>query len=47
MLAAQSAQIGVAVTELYPHFNLGGSIGVATTDINNKSGWRPVRSGQY
>ena len=37
MLAAQSAQIGVAVTELYPHFNIGGSIGVATTDINGKS----------
>ncbi len=36
-LAAQSAQIGVAVTELYPHFKIGGSIGVATTDINNKS----------
>ena len=36
LLAAQSAQIGVAITELYPHFNLGGSIGVATTDIGSK-----------
>jgi NodT family efflux transporter outer membrane factor (OMF) lipoprotein len=26
-LAAQSAQIGFAVTELYPHFSIGGSIG--------------------
>lgn len=33
VLAAQSAQIGVAITDLYPHFSLGGSIGVATTDI--------------
>ena len=32
-MAAQSAQIGVAVTDLYPHFSLGGSIGVSTTDI--------------
>ena len=36
VLAAQSAQIGVAITELYPHFSLGGSIGVATTDIDGK-----------
>ncbi len=36
-LAAQSAQIGVAITELYPHLRLGGSIGVATTDIGGKS----------
>jgi NodT family efflux transporter outer membrane factor (OMF) lipoprotein len=36
VLAAQSAQIGVAITELYPHFTLGGSIGVATTDIGDK-----------
>jgi NodT family efflux transporter outer membrane factor (OMF) lipoprotein len=36
VLAAQSAQIGVAITELYPHFSLGGSIGVATTDIGGK-----------
>lgn len=35
-MAAQSAQIGVAVTELYPHFTLGGSIGVATTTIGGK-----------
>ena len=31
-LAAQSAQIGFAVTELYPHFSIGGSIG--TSAIN-------------
>ncbi len=37
VLAAQSAQIGVAVTELYPHFNIGGAIGVASTDIGGKS----------
>lgn len=36
ILAAQSAQIGVAITELYPHFTLGGSIGVATTTIGGK-----------
>ena len=36
LLAAQSAQIGVAITELYPHFTLGGSIGVAATDIGGK-----------
>jgi NodT family efflux transporter outer membrane factor (OMF) lipoprotein len=28
-LAAQSAQIGFAITELYPHFGLGGSIGTS------------------
>lgn len=32
-LAAQSAQIGFAVTELYPHFSIGGSIG--TEAINS------------
>ncbi len=36
VLAAQSAQIGVAITDLYPHFSLGGSIGVATIDIGGK-----------
>ena len=36
VMAAQSAQIGVAITELYPHFTLGGSIGVATTTIGDK-----------
>jgi len=36
VMAAQSAQIGVAITELYPHFTLGGSIGVATTTIGGK-----------
>jgi len=28
-LAAQSAQIGFAVTALYPHFTIGGSIGTS------------------
>ena len=35
-MAAQSAQIGVAITELYPHLFLGGSIGVSTTTIDNR-----------
>jgi NodT family efflux transporter outer membrane factor (OMF) lipoprotein len=30
-LAAQSAQIGFAVSELYPHFGLGGSIGTSVS----------------
>jgi NodT family efflux transporter outer membrane factor (OMF) lipoprotein len=34
-LAAQSAQIGYAVTELYPHFSIGGSIGLSTQDIGD------------
>ncbi|MFC1797488.1 efflux transporter outer membrane subunit [Pseudomonadota bacterium] len=36
VMAAQSAQIGVAITDLYPHFSIGGSIGVSTTDIGGK-----------
>jgi len=36
VMAAQSAQIGLAISELYPHFTLGGSIGVATTTIGGK-----------
>ena len=36
IMAAQSAQIGVAITELYPHFTLGGSIGLATTTLGGK-----------
>ena len=36
VMAAQSAQIGVAITELYPHFTLGGSVGVTTTTIDGK-----------
>lgn len=32
-LAAQSAQIGVAITELYPAFSIGGTISLQTTDI--------------
>jgi NodT family efflux transporter outer membrane factor (OMF) lipoprotein len=34
-LAAQSAQIGFAVTELYPHFSLGGSIATSSTSIGD------------
>ncbi|MFQ5935329.1 MAG: TolC family protein, partial [Acidiferrobacterales bacterium] len=36
-LAAQSAQVGVAVSDLYPHFSLGGAIGLSTSDINGKN----------
>jgi len=35
--AAQSAQIGVAETELYPSFSLFGSIGLGATDIGDAS----------
>jgi NodT family efflux transporter outer membrane factor (OMF) lipoprotein len=38
-LAAQSAQIGFAVSELYPHFTIGGSIGTSafsTSEMFNK-----------
>jgi NodT family efflux transporter outer membrane factor (OMF) lipoprotein len=43
-LAAQSAQIGFAVTELYPHFSIGGSIGTSAMDSddlfsNNGEAW--------
>jgi len=31
-LAAQSAKIGYAVTELYPHLSIGGSIGTSSTE---------------
>ncbi len=31
-LAAQSAEIGYAMTELYPHLTIGGSVGTAATD---------------
>ena len=34
-LAAQSAQIGFAVTELYPHFSIGGSIGTSAMETDN------------
>lgn len=34
-LAAQSAQIGFAITELYPHFVIGGSIGTNATSTGN------------
>ncbi len=35
-LAAQSAQIGFAVSDLYPAFSLGGAIGLGTTTIGGK-----------
>ena len=34
-LAAQSAQIGYAVTELYPHLGIGGSIGTSSEHSND------------
>ena len=36
-MAAQSARIGFAVAELYPHFTLGGTIATSTTTLNGKS----------
>jgi len=36
-LAAQSARIGYAVTDLYPHFSLGGSILTSTTSLGDKN----------
>ena len=35
--AAQTAQIGIALTELYPSFTLFGSLGFSATDIANNS----------
>ncbi len=35
VLAAQSAQIGFAITELYPHFFIGGSIGTNATSTGD------------
>jgi len=37
-LAAQSAQVGFAVTELYPHFSIGGSIGTSAMHSNDLFG---------
>jgi NodT family efflux transporter outer membrane factor (OMF) lipoprotein len=34
-LAAQSAQIGVAITDLYPSFSIGGAIGSTSQDTKN------------
>ena len=34
-LEAHSAQIGLAVTELYPHFSIGGSIGTSAMDSDD------------
>ncbi len=34
-LAAQSAQIGYAVTELYPHFSIGGAIGTSALNTSD------------
>jgi NodT family efflux transporter outer membrane factor (OMF) lipoprotein len=44
-LAAQSAQIGVAITELVPNFSIGGSIGTTASNSgdlfeNNSETWR-------
>jgi len=36
-LAAQSAEIGFAVSELYPHFTLGGSIVTSSTSLGSKT----------
>ena len=35
-LAAQSAQVGFAITDLYPHFSLSGSIGTTAETIRNQ-----------
>ncbi len=35
-LAAQSAQIGYAITDLYPHFSVGGTISLSTTNIGGR-----------
>lgn len=35
-LAAQSAQIGFAITELYPHFAINGSIGTTVTTLGSE-----------
>jgi NodT family efflux transporter outer membrane factor (OMF) lipoprotein len=35
-LAAQSAQIGVAITDLYPQFTIGGSIGTSVTTLGDE-----------
>jgi len=34
-LAAQSAQIGFAITELYPHFSIGGTVGISAQETSN------------
>jgi len=34
-LAAQSAQIGFAITELYPHFSIGGAVGTNASDTSH------------
>lgn len=44
-LAAQSGQIGYAVTELYPHFFIGGAVGTSAADAddlfdNDSKTWR-------
>ena len=35
LVAAQSAQIGVAVADLYPHFSISGNIRIEATQFNN------------
>ena len=37
-LAAQSARIGIAITDLYPRFSLVGSVGFRTSDVGTDSG---------
>ena len=37
LLAAQSGQIGVAITDLYPRFSLVGSVGFRTSDVSATS----------
>jgi NodT family efflux transporter outer membrane factor (OMF) lipoprotein len=37
-LAAQSANIGIAITDLYPRFSLVGSVGFRTSDLNTDQG---------
>jgi NodT family efflux transporter outer membrane factor (OMF) lipoprotein len=37
-LAAQSAQIGIAITDLYPRFALAGSVGFRTSDVGTDDG---------
>jgi NodT family efflux transporter outer membrane factor (OMF) lipoprotein len=36
-LAAQAAQVGIAVTDLYPQFTIGGSIGSSTNSTDGKA----------
>jgi outer membrane protein, multidrug efflux system len=44
-LAAQTAQIGVAAAELYPHFTLSGTFGFESTDFNHILDQRSITYG--